>query len=221
MDVSDLNIIRIPILGNANLHVAALNVESLDVESWLHDSRYPISPYRKKHALRYVQEIDQKRSLGATLLVDYFLRQFHLCEALMDYGISAYGKPFFKQHPELHFNISHSGKFAIVAFDVHPIGVDIERVTSFQEEFASYCMKPLEIASLKAAPVEQQDQLFTTCWCLKEAVLKAKGTGINEEFPSIEFEHNLPTWHDDSNPQLTYRLFQLEDCMGAIVFYKT
>lgn len=218
MNQSDLNIIPIPILGNATIHVAALNIDSLDIKSWLHGDASPISPYRKVHALQYVQAIDQKRSLGATLLIDYLLRQYNLCEASMEYGKSTFGKPYFKQHPEIHFNISHSGKFAIVAFDIHPIGVDIEQVTPFQEELATFCMQPSEIACIKATPVEQQDTLFTTCWCLKEAILKAKGTGLTDDFPTLQIESNLPAWHDESSEQFTYRMFQLEDCMGAVVF---
>ena len=218
MHGNELKIIDIPILGNSTVQVAALNVSSLDIGSWLHDSMHPLSDYRKAHALAYIQEADQQRSLGATLLLDYFLRQYNLREANMEYGKTAFGKPYFKNHPELHFNLSHSGEFAIAAFDHQPIGVDIEQLTPFEEEVAACCMQPSEIAGLKAYPETRHNQLFTTSWCLKEAILKARGTGIDQTFPIIHFEQGLPKWNEETNEQWNYRIFQLEDYMGAVAF---
>ena len=43
------------------------------------------------------------------------------------------GKPFFPSQPQLHFNLSHSGSYALCALDTSPVGVDIQVVKPWRE----------------------------------------------------------------------------------------
>lgn len=43
------------------------------------------------------------------------------------FSTQEYGKPCIPDLPDAHFNISHSGRWVICAFDSQPIGIDIEK----------------------------------------------------------------------------------------------
>ena len=218
MKQDEITIIKIPLLGVPHLQIAALNVEQINIKSWLCGGSTLLSTYRKDHARKYYHEADQQRCIGASLLLDHFLRPYGLREAAMEYGMNEHGKPYFLHHPELHFNLSHSEKFAVAAFADHPIGVDIEKITPFDPETAAFCMKESEIRALQSHPKGAHDFLFTTSWCLKEAIVKAKGTGIEDEFPIVQLKQGIPHWEEDPTSNLSYRIFRLEDYVGAIVF---
>ena len=70
------------------------------------------------------ESIDSKAGARALLLramgEGYGLKQL----PAMEYGPR--GKPFFPGHPNIHFNLSHSGPYALCAVGECPVGVDIE-----------------------------------------------------------------------------------------------
>ncbi len=49
-------------------------------------------------------------------------------------ALSASGKPFFADHPSVHFNISHSFEYVLCAIADHPVGCDIERDVPLDDE---------------------------------------------------------------------------------------
>ncbi len=83
--------------------------------------------------------------------------------------------------PALHFNLSHSGEIALLAFDLaYPLGIDLEAVQERTdiESIAERYFSPAELVDL---PVElpHRRQAFFTLWTLKEAYLKARGSGLS------------------------------------------
>ena len=48
----------------------------------------------------------------------------------------ANGKPYFKDHADLHFNLSHSGNFAVCIVAGMPCGIDIEGNRPFKSSVA-------------------------------------------------------------------------------------
>ena len=88
------------------------------------------------------------------------------------------GKPFFPGFPEHHFNLSHSGSFALCALDDAPIGADIQIVKdSWREGLPKRVCSPAELAWLEG----QSDRwsAFALLWALKEARGKYHGTGLS------------------------------------------
>lgn len=74
------------------------------------------------------------------------------------------GKPYFAEHPEVQFSISHCKEGIAVAVDSHPIGIDIESPTR----------KPLF--------QPENGMEFVEWWTRMEAIVKMRGTGITHDW---------------------------------------
>ena len=86
------------------------------------------------------------------------------------------GKPCFSEREDLHFNLSHSGEFALCALDGTPVGVDVQIVREWRPAL------PRRVCSLDELDwLERQPELwpaFTLLWTLKEARAKESGRGL-------------------------------------------
>ena len=85
------------------------------------------------------------------------------------------GKPFFPQHPDLHFNVSHSGGLALCGAGSAPLGVDIEEVRPRRSGLARYICSPAEYAWYEELGGDWES--LYTIWTLKEARVKCTGQG--------------------------------------------
>lgn len=114
---------------------------------------------------------------------------------------TTHGKPYWSQHPTLHFNISHSGDYITLAFYKEaPVGVDIQKITSRRHtimRIAQHRFADDEINLLTSlSPARQEDEFFTI-WARKEAVIKSTGRGIYQnmqDFSVLPTSH-APQWH--------------------------
>ena len=93
------------------------------------------------------------------------------------------GKPWLKGLP-VHFSISSSGQFGLVAISVsRPIGVDIEIHNPKMASLDMHFLASEEINLLKA---EQNDTAnFFRIWARKESVIKATGDGMSFPLKTI------------------------------------
>ncbi|MCZ4121817.1 4'-phosphopantetheinyl transferase family protein [Streptomyces sp. H39-S7] len=87
----------------------------------------------------------------------------------------------------VHFSLSHSGSFALLAFAATPVGVDVETVPS-PDAVADVAavMHPVEIAELGALEPPDRPAAFARAWVRKEAYLKGLGIGLGRE-PSLDY----------------------------------
>lgn len=90
------------------------------------------------------------------------------------------GKPFFVNHPNLHFSLSHSGGEVAIAFSRTPIGFDVEKKERCAD-FVSIAQRFFSVAEAAqiAAAGERAASLFVDLWTAKEAILKLEGSGIS------------------------------------------
>ena len=110
--------------------------------------------------------------LGALLRTEYGLA------ALPAVDRAAGGKPWFPDHPRLHFNLSHSGGLALCAVGGAPLGVDVERVRPRRAGLAEYALSPEEYRWYQAGGGGWGR--FYTLWTLKEARVKCTGQGLRQ-----------------------------------------
>ena len=86
------------------------------------------------------------------------------------------GKPVFTNHPDCHFNLSHSGGMALCALSDRPVGADIEIVCPRKSEFPAYVFKGAEYDRYKALGGDWD--AFYTLWTEKESIIKYTGEGL-------------------------------------------
>ena len=126
---------------------------------------------QKEKALKFKNEIDQIRSLASSYLVNTLSK-----EPLL---FNDKGKPFFENGP--HFNISHSGRYIVMAVSDKEIGVDIEE--SVEKDMSSL----VRIFNETEAKMLKEHADFYYLWCAKESLIKCMGGSINKikEIPSL------------------------------------
>ena len=90
---------------------------------------------------------------------------------------NTWGKPFFAQHPDLHFSITHSGNWWLCAFSNKPVGLDLQiHQTHYPPEKLSHrFFHPLEDAFL----AKENYQRFFDLWAAKESWVKHQGHGFS------------------------------------------
>ncbi len=96
----------------------------------------------------------------------------------------AFGKPGLSLRDAPHFNMSHSGGWALIGIGGStPIGVDIEVPRSMDDlhALAERNFTTAECEALAASAEPQQLETFLRCWTRKEACLKALGSGLSVE----------------------------------------
>ncbi|NYT82346.1 4'-phosphopantetheinyl transferase superfamily protein [Alcaligenaceae bacterium] len=120
-------------------------------------------------------------------------------EALaFDYG--AYGKPVLKEGGRLHFNIAHSGGYALLALaDGVDVGADIEqcRLTSDMDALAAMVFSACEHEAWLSLAPQARMRAFFESWTAKEAVVKAVGRGLGLGLPEVELGAPMEGAPDD------------------------
>ena len=130
-----------------------------------------VSTGQKEKALRYASEIDQIRSLLSSYMKNLLSRE----ELLKNEN----GKPFFANGP--YFNISHSGKYVLMAVSTAEVGVDIEEIKNKDMSALVRIFNEAEAKMIK----EHSD--FYYLWCAKESLIKCMGLSVSKvrEIPSL------------------------------------
>ena len=91
--------------------------------SYLITAREWLTPKEQSQISCYHQAKDKKIAL-----VSYSMRREILAGYLrrhpsnLSFGVGSYGKPFLQGNSSLHFNVSHSGDYIIVAVDDSTVG---------------------------------------------------------------------------------------------------
>jgi 4'-phosphopantetheinyl transferase len=91
----------------------------------------------------------------------------------------------------LDFSISHARGLVVCAVtSPGRIGVDIEHFGRHVQSstIAKRFFTPAEAKAVESAPDDARSAKFLQLWALKEAYLKAHGTGLSESLQSVEFE---------------------------------
>ena len=133
---------------------------------------------RRQKTDRCRRAADRHLSLGAELLLQYALKAAGEPSA-PEYAADENGKPYLPGGGR-HFNLSHSGTYALCALSGREVGCDIEAVAETDAlEIAGRFFCPEEAADIAAA-ASREDRLvrFYRYWTLKESYLKATGPGM-------------------------------------------
>jgi 4'-phosphopantetheinyl transferase len=132
------------------------------------------------------------------------------------FGAGEHGRPFIDGPAAFDFNLSHTeGMIVCLVANAPMLGVDVEFMPRRGQltEVAEHFFAAPECAALRAVPKDDKRRRFFTYWTLKEAYIKARGTGlalpldafwfdIEGETPSILFDARIEddpaAWHFQS-----------------------
>lgn len=143
---------------------------------WLGWSRIPSVQQASRTGRRILREI---------LCSEYGIRLEKEQESV---AIAAEGKPFLSRHPEIFFNISHSGEYAACAVGRIPVGIDIQfRKPGDHRKLARRILTSEEWTAYETSGCDEQ--IFYTFWTKKESYLKYTGEGIRKELRTLTYEN--------------------------------
>ncbi len=96
-----------------------------------------------------------------------------------------YGKPYLAEYPEIHFNISHSGEWAVCALASMPCGVDIQERRSIRSRrMVERTMNAREQRQIQEA--EDGTGEFIKLWTYKESCIKLSGEGFHQDMKTLK-----------------------------------
>ena len=100
-----------------------------------------------------------------------------------EFSYGEHGKPFLKNYPDWHFNISHCKNAVCCVLSRENVGIDIEEIKEYKESLATYICNDKELLSLHNSDNQEDD--FYKLWTEKEAVFKMLGSGITNEIKEV------------------------------------
>ena len=110
-------------------------------------------------------------------------------EALPELARGERGKPYFPRRPELCFNLSHSGGYALCALSDRPVGADIQLLRpAWGARLVERSCAPAERAWLRGRGDRPED--FAALWACKESAGKESGYGL--PYPPARLEIPVP-----------------------------
>ncbi len=143
-----------------------------------------IGPDKRERLLTLVKEADQLRGLfGDLLLRSVIMGKTGLANNDISFAVNRYGKPYLKGWQGLHFNLSHSGTWAVAAVDTRPVGVDVQRVETVDLDIAQHYFSDDEYRDLLTQP--DKVSYFFDLWTLKESYMKIVGMGLSMPLDSF------------------------------------
>lgn len=130
-----------------------------------------ISDSQKEKAMKFKSEKDQIRSLLSSYLINQLSNEPLLTNDM--------GKPYFTNGP--FFNVSHSGKYVVMAIAEKEVGVDIE------EDIEKNMDILLKIFNEAEAKMIKEHADFYYLWCAKESLIKCIGSSVShvKEVPAL------------------------------------
>lgn len=154
-----------------------------------------ISEDRQKKVDR-LKTFDAKAlTLGAELLLIKALKQNYAISQPLVIIKEKQGKPVLRDWPDIHFNLSHSGNYAVCAVGAAPVGVDIQKMDKPNLKLATRFFTAEESAWLFSLPQEQQRQGFYDLWTIKESYMKYTGKGFR--LPMNAFTVKISGYYPD------------------------
>jgi len=178
--------------GNA-VHVWRLPVAASAAQ--MSDFSHLLTETERARGSRFVREPDLLRfALGRAATRALLSRYLARPAAAIDLMADANGKLRLQgatgaDQPMIHFNLSHSGDWVVIAFSrACAVGIDVEATAerAASADLIAYVMGDREQQRLQSLPASRQRAGFFKCWTSKEAFIKGCGVGLTAALKGIE-----------------------------------
>jgi 4'-phosphopantetheinyl transferase len=160
--------------------------------------RVPLDQPQAVYELLYATLSEDERDRAARFRFAHLRRNFAMARGALRAILAAYldappgsltfaygehGKPWLavKGGQQIEFNVSHSGRLALVAVtQAVPVGIDVEQTRPVPDVafLAQRYLAPAEWKAIEHLRAAEQEAAFLACWTRKEAYLKAHGEGL-------------------------------------------
>ena len=161
-----------------------------------------ITHFQQPEKMKHTTEHKVGMSLLSHALSDLYQIQIDPDEMDDSLGKNEYGKPYLKNHPEIHFNISHTNDLAVCAIGNQNIGVDVEAIKDFSTSIFRKVLTKEEQAFYDAVTSDKnadtKKEWFFRFWTLKEARIKHAGMGLSMSMTSFSFTFATDHYDDET-----------------------
>src|SRR5690606_249339 len=167
---SDLHIWAVPLNGDPKPFESLLSAAERD-----RLSRYRFADHQRRYQIGH----------GALRLI--LAGYLNVDPAKIVFRVGPRGKPYLVGGGP-QFNLSHSGKLALIGVAAYELGVDVEKVRHLESltQIAQRHFSDAEFQNLSAEPEHARELAFYRCWTRKEAYIKALGEGLSMSLDSFE-----------------------------------
>jgi 4'-phosphopantetheinyl transferase len=174
-------------LSDTNANLMIFNIKLEDYKYHISELTSLLHREELQKAEKYHFEKDSNRFIICRALLKCILANrtgIDLYEIKIELDIN--NKPFLDKNNNIHFNLSHSKDYGIIALSNNNIGIDLEYL---HNDFEYMDVMPT-VFSLKEIDVvlskQNKTYQFFKYWTRKEAIVKATGTGINDFLTQIQ-----------------------------------
>jgi len=163
------------------LPVAEVRVWRVDLDADRGPDASSLGKDEQRRADRVLSPVSRRRWVSSRLALRSLLAG-HLglepAEVVLSAGPT--GKPVLADGA-LRFNLSHSGRWALIAVSDREVGVDVERIDVGRDvlRLAGRALGPEIAAQVAAAPRRDRADLFHRAWARTEAQAKCFGAGLS------------------------------------------
>ncbi|MCF0132774.1 MAG: 4'-phosphopantetheinyl transferase superfamily protein [Blautia sp.] len=149
--------------------------------------------FRRRKADEVKPDISKIQSVGAGTLLMFALKENGLREKepVVLYGENR--KPYLRDYPKLHFNLSHAGDRVMCAISSAEVGCDVEEIKKPNMKIAKRFFTEdelLQIMEIQRMPSNQYPfpDPFYRIWTVKESVMKVTGKGMTLSMASFSYD---------------------------------
>ena len=174
-----------------------------------------VPAYRREKAMRFKFPSGRAQSLGVGLLLRLACRDAGVAGADENVVLGENGKPAFRNHSEIHFNLSHSKMRVMCVISPYEAGCDVEHVRVGRSRLAERFFKESETRWIHSFPEgEEQDEAFCRLWTLKECYMKVTGRGMAlspDKFTLSVTSEGILLDHDGPRSEYAFREISRND----------
>ncbi|MET3035907.1 4'-phosphopantetheinyl transferase superfamily protein [Chryseobacterium sp. NRRL B-14859] len=196
------------------MHICCVHIDQTLDDTVLQEMMQYVTPEKRAKIQRFRKPIDAMRSLLGDLIIRFILcRHYGFHNHEIHYEHQEFGKPYLPEHPDVHFNISHSGDWVVGIVSTDLIGIDIEKITEVKENLTSLALTTEEHQQFQKLNETERNLFFFELWTLKESYVKATGKGLSEGLNTLQISRDNGNIHieKDGKPILAY--FKMLKCI--------
>ena len=172
--------------GNSETRYGMIRIfdisDGFDVSAELSGLLPHLPKWRLQKALSYRRDIDRFLCAKSFLMLEDMLRENFGLAGCPEFSYESHGKPFFREHPGIFFNVSHCRRGIACAVEDRPVGIDIEEIM-YDEGLANVIFNREELDALGNS--ENRAEKFTELWTRKESFLKLTGEGLRNNMKEV------------------------------------